>query len=1856
MSGSFERASSSSGEAMSSSSTQQQQANLRKDGRRMSNTGPGEAYSTSQSREIKENRRPLSAVLSEDHISQQHQHHHSNRQMAAATTTTTTTTTQQTPQRQSLLSKLTHHHSYNKNEGKDSNLQQQQQQMGTECDTKATTRLDQQQQQQTNNNRTSNTNTNTTTTATTSTKSNHNKQTGGHPSNSDHKQQVNRLNDEEEDDDNQVVPQWPSRSDAFAFKSGPIQHQVYSLKDYSQVSNPTVAAQVVTPPSGSSSSGKLLKSMSQDRKIKSNTKRLSECIYTRPSGSMPTSGHNQASASQVAATTGGGSGKQRTPSIAAGQMGSASFSMGPAFSVNSLLASGGSATSGSVVAGSSSSASARHSPFLGESRMDRMKKLFASPLSLKSNKMAAAESAATHRGATANPRLSLQSGSSMFNKPHHHLMHAVYGTRTGSGVGGAQGQHNRRSPLRQKQGKSFRVYGCPLQMANNIYPITCFGRPDIYKQQAVPYILARLCNYIEENSSALTHEGIFRVSGNARLMEKLRTLFDRLGDAPLELESVDVATSASMLKMYLRELPEPLIPTRMNYYFIALAKKYATHLAKDMAAGYRFETSNTSVSEILSDSQASIERHRTAFLRDLTKLVRKLPIENYNLLKYLACFLFRISLKQQYNKMCAEALGIVFGPNIFRIRSESYKGLREQELSNQIMASIIGNYKSIFDCELTDPLGNLVDSSESERFIGDCAGEKLSLGKGTKNSSSGKQPKPGQVETSSESILSGNKQAGEHLHNVASIPKTPTPQAVVPLTTTAATAPSASGAVTTAPSSSTIPLQSCSTGNMNSRVLHHRPLNHTCCPTHCRGYKYKSCHDRQLRRRRRRKHSCGNDTSTLHASESKRERPVARPSACATSARHQGQEIEYEDEDEAEEEEEEAEIMARRVRDCGDNEMDDEDEGGDDDGDDSSEDEDCNEEESYTPSSASESCYSVSGSDTLESSYEDNEHYGDDDVDDEDDEEEDDGGEDVDDENVDMASGSSMSGCGGSDTSYTPSSSPTESEGEGVSMEDEIERSSSPISNSSLVDALVLGGSGNPHACYVCKRRESAQAELLMTRNTNASITTCDTTTAAASAAVAPAVALTLRAPTVRSGGANKIPPNVSVVGQHHSSNQQVVASASDSIPLVGAAAAAPADHSGYHHQHGRGSSRRKRTQEGSSKKSLAHHTAYQLAVIESASRGATSDTAAEDRATRTKHYNEARATGVAVGGPTAGSSKMNRKYDSLRRRSSSASSLNRIKHKHERMIAAHRKHSDSGGQHANRTSRASRRTGGGRGGESSSKNRSSRRSRQKNHANTSKLDAHISTRSARKFCERSDQHFLGDKNSTAADHPDIYQVTKGLSALHIPDHLDVDLDSDKLAVDSLAGMDIYAPEYLEDHEGERYYLLRSFNSDETLLRSVNYCLESTPDSRCLKSRRRFSGYDIEHQLGSKPEAALLSSVRPHQFDQIPEALDQNEEIHSHEAPLLMGQQKQSTTNRKHQQQQSQADQQTSPQPSMVAANQAAGLAAFGSSIISLLDHQQMSNFRRSQMSINELASLHATENPIQVQMRSMKELIRALKRQLKHGSGGFGFSKTMERILVKMSQQDSGVATTTTTTKAATATTTGAATDLLDYSDDCSTCYIDYLSAHNLARQIEEDLELFESGGGVPSTSNTGLANLLSVKITLFKQRYNDLENIYDHCSNNHSSANHPHNQIPMRATQQQHEDLELGSESNQIESVATAVTDKTAAVPRPGAGSESCKYGSLCPIEFVFNIEKQLAMKRALGNRVVRLHQMTIEQLQAEKLELQKNLLRYEHWFGRPVTRLEFSFVGHLYERYRAVKIIKSRKMRQLEAAATA
>ena len=103
-----------------------------------------------------------------------------------------------------------------------------------------------------------------------------------------------------------------------------------------------------------------------------------------------------------------------------------------------------------------------------------------------------------------------------------------------------------------------------------------------------------------------------RLPGRTSLIRELREEFD-MGKRPvLDIGQHDVQTIASLLKLYLRELPEPLI-SRCNYEPVMKIVTRDFHENPDEA----------------------IER--------LSKELTSLPVANYNLLQYLCKFLHEVS-------------------------------------------------------------------------------------------------------------------------------------------------------------------------------------------------------------------------------------------------------------------------------------------------------------------------------------------------------------------------------------------------------------------------------------------------------------------------------------------------------------------------------------------------------------------------------------------------------------------------------------------------------------------------------------------------------------------------------------------------------------------------------------------------------------------------------------------------------------------------------------------------------------------------------------------------------------------------------------------------------------------------------------------------------------------------------------------------------------------------------------------------------------------------------------------------------------------------------------------------------------
>ena len=114
-------------------------------------------------------------------------------------------------------------------------------------------------------------------------------------------------------------------------------------------------------------------------------------------------------------------------------------------------------------------------------------------------------------------------------------------------------RHKHLSQISQSESK---VFGVPLDVLSHSSANTSESR-------YIPYVITRLCHFIED-SGGLLQEGLFRISGNAKIIDKLKHSFDTTGDANLENDG-DIASASALLKLFLRELPQPLITDTSDF-------------------------------------------------------------------------------------------------------------------------------------------------------------------------------------------------------------------------------------------------------------------------------------------------------------------------------------------------------------------------------------------------------------------------------------------------------------------------------------------------------------------------------------------------------------------------------------------------------------------------------------------------------------------------------------------------------------------------------------------------------------------------------------------------------------------------------------------------------------------------------------------------------------------------------------------------------------------------------------------------------------------------------------------------------------------------------------------------------------------------------------------------------------------------------------------------------------------------------------------------------------------------------------------------------------------------------------------
>uniref|UniRef100_A0A023EZK1 Putative rho gtpase-activating protein n=2 Tax=Triatoma infestans TaxID=30076 RepID=A0A023EZK1_TRIIF len=198
------------------------------------------------------------------------------------------------------------------------------------------------------------------------------------------------------------------------------------------------------------------------------------------------------------------------------------------------------------------------------------------------------------------------------------------------------------------------VFGCYLEQA-------CGGVSHSTGVGKVPLFVQRCVSFIESSEENMKTDGLYRASGNLSQIQKIRLQIDQNNYSALEREE-DVHVLTGALKLFFRELKEPLIPY----------KQFSKAI------------------------KASTTKNKKERLNIFAEIVKSLPTANRDTLKFLLQHLLKVTKYQEHNRMHMANVAIVFGPTLMWPEQESKNMALDLLQQNMVIEALLTDYHLIF--------------------------------------------------------------------------------------------------------------------------------------------------------------------------------------------------------------------------------------------------------------------------------------------------------------------------------------------------------------------------------------------------------------------------------------------------------------------------------------------------------------------------------------------------------------------------------------------------------------------------------------------------------------------------------------------------------------------------------------------------------------------------------------------------------------------------------------------------------------------------------------------------------------------------------------------------------------------------------------------------------------------------------------------------------------------------------------------------------------------------------------------------------------------------------------------------------
>ncbi|KAI0166084.1 RhoGAP-domain-containing protein [Xylariaceae sp. FL1272] len=208
-----------------------------------------------------------------------------------------------------------------------------------------------------------------------------------------------------------------------------------------------------------------------------------------------------------------------------------------------------------------------------------------------------------------------------------------------------QGRHHD-VPETRPQG----IFGVPLRQSITYANVAISlvdedGQSYIYGY--VPIVVAKCGVYLKEKATSV--EGIFRLNGSEKRIKELKIQFDspdRYGKG-LVWDGYTVHDAANVLRRYLNDLPEPVVPLDLYAHFREPLRGHTKQAVGDTEGSQFADTFN---------EEEAVAKYQ--------QLIKDLPPLNRQLLLYILDLLAVFAAKADENRMTAQNLAAIFQPGM----------------------------------------------------------------------------------------------------------------------------------------------------------------------------------------------------------------------------------------------------------------------------------------------------------------------------------------------------------------------------------------------------------------------------------------------------------------------------------------------------------------------------------------------------------------------------------------------------------------------------------------------------------------------------------------------------------------------------------------------------------------------------------------------------------------------------------------------------------------------------------------------------------------------------------------------------------------------------------------------------------------------------------------------------------------------------------------------------------------------------------------------------------------------------------------------------------------------------------------